>query len=100
LNAWRSLNRARLTSRGTLKRARGSLWLPPGRQSRPRDPDVSRRARCAAFASSSDSQKRPKSNHSNRESGCVRCSCTSVGTSASRSRARNDVGCAPETITQ
>ena len=30
------LNRARFTSRGTLKRSRGSLCWPPGRQSRPR----------------------------------------------------------------
>ncbi len=67
----RCLNRRRFSSRGTLNLARGSTWLPPGRQPRPRCVRTRGRRRSAS-ACSGDSHNRPRSNHFSTASGWVR----------------------------
>jgi hypothetical protein len=94
------LNRARFSSRVISYCARGSRWLPPGRQRRSRARSASCFFRQASAAASGESQKRPPSNHFSATFGWVRCSCFSVGSRSSASLARNAVGCAPATITQ
>jgi hypothetical protein len=75
-----------------LKRSRGSLCAPPGRQSPPRFSAPTGGRFCASRSASGESHSRPRANHFMTTSEFVRRSCVSVGSSSSCSRARNAVG--------
>ena len=90
--------RRRFSSRGTLKRSRGSSCVPPGRQDGPRRSPPPRRE--AARSSSGDSHRRPLANHFSWISACRACSCLKVGRSSSRVCARKDVGLPSRMIVQ
>ena len=90
--------RRRFSSRGTLKRSRGSSCVPPGRHDGPRRSSPPRRE--AARSSSGDSHRRPLANHFSWISACRACSCLKVGRSSSRVCARKDVGLPSRMIVQ
>ena len=96
----RSRKRRLFSSRGILKRARGSSCAPPGRQAGPRRSSGGRRLLSASRDSSSDFQSRPRANHSSTASGCRACSCRSVGNSSSCVCARKAVGLPSRMIVQ
>jgi hypothetical protein len=90
--------RRRFSSRGTLKRSRGSSCVPPGLHDGPRRSSPPRRE--AARSSSGDSHRRPLANHFSWISACRACSCLKVGRSSSRVCARKDVGFPSRMIVQ
>jgi len=90
--------RRRFSSRGTLKRSRGSSCVPPGLHDGPRRSSPPRRE--AARSSSGDSHRRPLANHFSWISACRACSCLKVGRSSSRVFARKDVGFPSRMIVQ
>jgi hypothetical protein len=88
-----------------LKRSRGSLCSPPGRQSRgrrsPAGPAAGRRrANASARSWSCDSHSRPRANHFITASGWRDCSWRSVGSSSSCRCARKAVGFPSRMIVQ
>ncbi len=91
--------RRRFSSRGTLKRSRGSSCVPPGRHDGPRR-SLPRPRREAARSSSGDSHSRPRANHFIWMSACRACSCLKVGSSSSRVCARKAVGLPSRMIVQ